>query len=273
MKSAYSLYCRFATVVFIINTVYPVTTKLLQERLAEDWLHSVLHLCSALFGIYAGWYASNIAPAKVFTWGIGVLYSVLGLYGWFTPGFLLHTPLAIPIGGADNVFHLLLSVPALVIMFLDIRTLLSAGSTKAAPSLTQEKLSRLSKKIGSWPFGGVGLVTIGIALLAAPAQFEGPVLIPISPGHALSVLDSVALIPLLAGLAWLYWGVWLRRYRIYDATRTSPGKGGLGVFAAGLGVGLLLASAFSTFWWWWAIGATLFLAMTIIAVLAAETRS
>ena len=27
---------------------------------------------------------------------------------------------------------------------------------------------------------------------------------------------------------------------------------------AGLGLGLLLASAFSTFWWWWAVGAGLF---------------
>ncbi len=121
----------------------------------------------------------------------------------------------------------------------------------------------------SWPFGARGLVVIAIALLAAPARVEGPVLVPISPGHALAVLDSVALIPLLAGLAWLYWGVWVRRYQLYDSLRASPGKGSLGVFGAGLGVGLLLASAFSTFWWW-AIGATLFLAMTIAAVVAAR---
>jgi len=127
----------------------------------------------------------------------------------------------------------------------------------------------LSKLRTSWPLGGVGLVAIALALLAAPARLEGPVLVPISPGHALSVLDSVALIPLLTGLAWLYWGIWARRSRLYDAMRTSPGKGGLAVFAAGLGVGLLLASAFSTFWWWWAIGATLFLAMTTSAVIAA----
>ena len=124
-------------------------------------------------------------------------------------------------------------------------------------------------KVRSWPFRALGLVVIAIALLAAPAQVEGPVLVPISPGHALAVLDSVALIPLLAGLAWLYWGVWGRRYRMYDAMRASPGKGSLGIFVAGLGVGLLLASAFSTFWWWWAVGATLFLAMTIAAVVAA----
>jgi hypothetical protein len=57
--------------------------------------------------------------------------------------------------------------------------------------------------------------------------------------------------------------------RMYDAMCASPGKGGLGIFVAGLGLGLLLASAFSTFWWWWAVGMTLFLAMTSAAVLAA----
>ena len=109
--------------------------------------------------------------------------------------------------------------------------------------------------MSAWPFAGLGLVAVAVALLAAPAEFEGPVLlpispVPISPGHALSVLDSVTLIPLLSGLAWLYRRVWLRRHRVYDAMRASPGKGALGVFAVGLGVGLVLASAFSTFWWW-----------------------
>ena len=57
---------------------------------------------------------------------IGLLYLVLGVYGWFTPGFLLHTPFALPIGVADNVFHLLLSVPAVVIVVMDVRTSLRA---------------------------------------------------------------------------------------------------------------------------------------------------
>ena len=257
---------------FVINSVYPLTTKLLQERLAEDWLHSVLHLCSALLGAYAGWHAPNITPAKLFTWGIGLLYLVLAAYGWFTPGLLLDTPFAIPLGVADNVFHLILSVPALALGILDMRRSFQAVKASRRLSILTQEVFRLSK-ISSWPFGGVGLVAVAIALLAAPARIEGPVLVPISPGHALAVLDSIALIPLLMGLAWLYWGVWARRYRLYETMRASPGKGSLGTFATGLGVGLLLASAFSTFWWWWAIGATLFLAMTIIAVLAAETRS
>jgi hypothetical protein len=38
---------------------------------------------------------------------------------------------------------------------------------------------------------------------------------------------------------------------------------------AGLGLGLLLASAFSAFFWWWAIGAILFGAMLIVATIMA----
>lgn len=120
MKRSYRLYCRLAAGVFIILTLYPAITKFLQERLAHDWLHSLLHLGSALFGVYAGWRATNVMPAKVFTWGIGVLYLGLGVYGWFTPGLFLNTHFAIPLGVVDNVFHLLLSAPALIILVLDL---------------------------------------------------------------------------------------------------------------------------------------------------------
>ena len=269
MNRAYRLYCRIATIVFVLNTVYPLTTKLLQERLAEDWLHSVLHLCSALFGIYAGWYAPNVTPAKVFTWSIGLLYLALGVYGWFTPGFLLDTPLAIPLRVADNVFHLILSVPALAIIVLHMRgSLQGEGVKKEDTPVTQERFG-LGKMRSSWPFGAMSLIVIAIALLAAPARLEGPVLVPISPGHALAVLDSIALGPLLVGAGWLYWGLWKRRNRLYEALRRSPVHGSLAVFVAGAGIGLLLASVLSQFFWWWAVGAALFSAMTIAALVAA----
>ncbi len=120
----------------------------------------------------------------------------------------------------------------------------------------------------SWPFGGLGLVAIAVALLAAPARVEGPVLLPVSPGHALSVLDSFAVVPLLIGTGWLQAGLWKRRERLYETILVSPARGGLGVFVAGAGLGLLLASVFPWFWWW-AVGATLFGAMLIAASVAA----
>ncbi len=93
--------------------------NLCQGRLADDWLHSVLHFGSGLVGAYAGWSARDLTRARVFTWGVGVLYLTLGVGGWFTDGVLLDTPFAIPLGVAENVFHLVLSMPALAIPAVD----------------------------------------------------------------------------------------------------------------------------------------------------------
>jgi hypothetical protein len=98
-------YCQTAAVIFLLITVYTVVTKLAQERLADDFVHSVLHLCSGLVGIYAGWLAASPAPAQGFTSAIGGLYFALGCYGLVRPGLLLGTPFAIPLGVAENVFH------------------------------------------------------------------------------------------------------------------------------------------------------------------------
>ena len=121
----------------------------------------------------------------------------------------------------------------------------------------------------SWLFGGLGLVALGIGLLAAPSQWEGPVLVPISPGHGLSVLDMAGVAPILFGMGWLYIGLGQRRGRILESVQKSPQMGSLGIFVAGLGMGLLLASSFSAFFWWWAIGALLFGVVFIVALTVA----
>jgi hypothetical protein len=127
-------------------------------------------------------------------------------------------------------------------------------------------------KILSWPFGALSTVALAIALFAVPTQFEGAVLISISPGHALSVLDSFTLLPLLIGSAWLFGGLRRRREHLYDWIRLSPSVSTVAVFIAGAGLGLLLASSFSSFFWWWAIGAALFGAMVIAAVIVVIRR-
>ena len=123
-----------------------------------------------------------------------------------------------------------------------------------------------------WLVWGLGLVALAIALFITPTQFEGPVLLPISPGHAISALDSVALAPLLIGTALLFGGLWQRREQLGQFVCRSPGVGSGGAFIAGLGLGLLLASAFSSFWWWWAVGVGLFTAVLIGALLVAMRR-
>lgn len=129
----YRAYCRVAAVVFTLFTVYPVITKLLDGRLAHDWTHSALHLISALFAGYAGWLARSDVPARVFTWGVGVVYLALGVYGWFTDGLLLSTHLAIPLGPVDNIFHLALSVAALAIVVAGLLRRTTVDNPASAP--------------------------------------------------------------------------------------------------------------------------------------------
>ena len=124
----------------------------------------------------------------------------------------------------------------------------------------------MMKRKVSWLLTGLALVVVGLAILAAPSRWEGPVLIPISPGHGLSLLDMFGVAPILVGTGWLYFGLWQRRQRLYESIQRSPQMGGLGVLVAGTGLGLLLASSFSAFFWWWAVGAFLFGAMLIVAL-------
>jgi hypothetical protein len=94
-------------------------------------------------------------------------------------------------------------------------------------------------------------------LFAHPAQVEGPVLLRVGAGHAITVLDAVAIVPLVASSSLFFWGIW--RKRIFGAL-WSAAIGPLGdVGISGrLGFGLLVASVFSDFFWWWVIGAILF---------------
>ncbi len=123
----------------------------------------------------------------------------------------------------------------------------------------------------TWIAFSIVAVSLALSLLALPAHLEGPVLVPISPGHALTRVDTVALLPLLAGVAVMYGGIWTRRERLLQSAGNRPGIGALTVFSAGAGLGLLLASAFSSFFWRWAIGAAL-VALTTTTALAIAAR-
>jgi hypothetical protein len=120
-----------------------------------------------------------------------------------------------------------------------------------------------------WPSGPIAVLAAALALFAAPAGLEGPVLVPIAPGHAISVVDAVALAPLLCAVAWLVAGMWRRRDRLRRRIISAPGLVTGAAFIGGFGLGLLIASAFSAFFWWWAIGAAVFATFLLsVAVLA-----
>ena len=120
-----------------------------------------------------------------------------------------------------------------------------------------------------WPARALVMMGVGLAMLGMPASIEGPVILPISPGHALSVLDAIGVLPLLTGSFSLYRGLWQRRGSLRAVALRVPGPAGGLVFVGGFGLGLLIASAFSAFFWWWAVGAVLFGAVLLAAVVEA----
>lgn len=119
-----------------------------------------------------------------------------------------------------------------------------------------------------YPYHGGGLILLAVLLFAMPQRLEGPVLVPISPGHGLSLLDMVALVPLLVGSGILKVWLWKQRGRLYEVIRLRPTRAVAAVFLAGVGLGLLVASSFASFFWWWAIGAGLLAAVVVAAMLA-----
>ena len=128
---------------------------------------------------------------------------------------------------------------------------------------------RVAPRRDWWPSGPAIAIVGGIAILALPAAFEGPALLPISPGHAVSLVDAMGVLPLVAGSTWLHAGLWRRRDRLAQWARQRTGAAAGLTFAAGLGLGLLLASAFSAFYWWWAVGAAMFAIANVAAVFVA----
>ena len=124
-----------------------------------------------------------------------------------------------------------------------------------------------------WPAGPLVALALGLCLLALPARLEGPELLPIGRGHALSALDLLGALPLTLGAVWLEIGLWRRRGALAQWARGRPGVAATVWFGAGLGLGLLIASAFSRFFWWWAIGAIVLACASGALLVIARERS
>ena len=105
----------------------------------------------------------------------------------------------------------------------------------------------------------LAVMAAGLGVLALPASVEGPVLVPISEGHGLSLIDAVGAGLLAIGGTWLEVLVVRRLPHLAFSPRVLFGLGLL----AGLGIGTVVASVFTGFFWWWAIGAA---ALTVAAL-------
>jgi hypothetical protein len=108
----------------------------------------------------------------------------------------------------------------------------------------------------------VALIVVGFAVLAIPAAYEGSVLVPISEGHGLSGVDTVGAVLLAVAGTWLEVLVVRRLPHLSLPPRALFGLG----LAAGIGIGLVIASVFSGFFWWWAVGAVSLCATVLVLV-------
>ncbi len=102
----------------------------------------------------------------------------------------------------------------------------------------------------------LSMAALALVLFALPARFEGPVLVPISPGHGLSLVDMAAVVPLIVAQVVLATSLVRRRAVLEGVIRQRPWPTAAVLVTVGLGLGLLFASVFP-FFWWWAVGAAL----------------
>ena len=122
-------------------------------------------------------------------------------------------------------------------------------------------------KFSEWPHGPVILLCVSVVLFTLPDAWEGPLLLAVGNGNGLSLVDTIALLPLLISTFWIQKGLWGRRIYLFNKITMYPGSASLLIFFVGIGLGLLIASAFNTFLYWWAVGGILFVLLLLYIVL------
>jgi hypothetical protein len=125
----------------------------------------------------------------------------------------------------------------------------------------------IMQSILKWPKGPVYLLMIALLLFLIPSRFEGPLLFEIIDEHGLSITDLFAMIPLLASVTWIQRGLWKRRIYLFNRVTLYPGATTLIIFFMGLGLGMVIASAFFNFHYWWAVGGVFFIFFLVVVVL------
>lgn len=99
------LYVRLISILFIVQASFGIFLKLYKGE-TDDLVHNGLHGLIGIIGILSSFGESKFVNSRKFLLGFSLFYTSLGLIGWFWPNpFGL-----IPLGVADNVFHILVGL-------------------------------------------------------------------------------------------------------------------------------------------------------------------
>lgn len=109
----YVSFSRTVGIVFFLVALYTVAVKLPADGLAEDWAHTAFHVVTGGLAVILGWLSPSRLAPNAFTWAVVCFYGLLGVVGWFIEGIAMEYRFRIPLGIADNVFHLGVSVTGL----------------------------------------------------------------------------------------------------------------------------------------------------------------
>jgi hypothetical protein len=120
----------------------------------------------------------------------------------------------------------------------------------------------------AWLWLSSSLMLLTLVLLLAPPGFEGPTLTRLDPRHAITGMDLVALVPLVACL-------WVAINGLLDRpkpTIVNAASLPLWTFLAGLALGLAAAVRFSFLVVHWPLAVGMLLVVVIAALFAAASR-
>lgn len=105
---------------------------------------------------------------------------------------------------------------------------------------TQAILNILTAHVRLWLLSVSCLMILGFLIIVGPKHSSGPVYISLSPGHAVTTQDALALIPITIAAIWLGIGLWNYRETWQNYMRHSPTKAFLIALSIGLMVGFLM---------------------------------
>jgi hypothetical protein len=104
-----------------------------------------------------------------------------------------------------------------------------------------KQLSRATFAHNQWLpiLGGAGLIVVGLLIIVGPKWNDDLIHVSLANGHGVTTQDFVALVPIIAGFAWLGKQLWYYRANLRQQVQQSPERAVIAALGIGLSVGLI----------------------------------